>query len=84
MNLKKLTPEQCGYGLRHISLSRNLSRLEFRSNKPGLDGILEISSIKNIIVPQMTMDVVKIQRTKLSDSNINPDEYSNMNNTSAS
>jgi len=56
-------PEQCGFGFRQIVLNAELNRLEFvQLNKQGYDSIIKISDIKQVIIPQITSDIIKIQR----------------------
>lgn len=56
-------PEACGYGMRHIKLSQNLEKLEIKNAfKPGIETSISLSTLMRPMVPQVTMDILKVQK----------------------
>ena len=60
-------PEVCGYGVRNIKLNRNLDKIEIRNGmKSTVELIVAVDTILRPIVPQITMDILKLQK-KMTD-----------------
>jgi len=56
-------PEACGYGVRSMRLHPNLDRIEIRHTaKPGIELSISVDQILRPIVPQITMDILRVQR----------------------
>ena len=56
-------PEVCGYGVRSIKLHSNLDKIEIRhTSKSGIEQSIPIDSILRPIVPQITMDILRVQK----------------------
>lgn len=63
-------PETCGYGVRSLKLSQGLDKFEFRQTvKPGIEATLSVASIIRPLVPQLTMDILKIQKKTFDTTN---------------
>lgn len=59
-------PESCGYGMRQIKLHPNLDRIEIKhAFKPGTEMNISLGTILRPLVPQVTMDVLKVQKKML-------------------
>lgn len=55
--------EACGYGIRSIKLHPNLDRIEIKHTyKPGVELTLPLDRVLRAMVPQITMDVLRIQK----------------------
>lgn len=56
-------PEACGYGVRSIKLHPHLDRIEIKHpSKPGVEITIPVESILRPVVPQITMDILRVQR----------------------
>ena len=56
-------PESCGYGMRHIRLNKDFDKFEIRhAFKPGVETILLLDNFVRPAVPQITTDILKIQK----------------------
>jgi len=56
-------PEACGYGVRSVRIHPNLDRIEIRhTSKPGVEMSIPIEHIIRPGVPQITMDVLRVQK----------------------
>ncbi len=63
-------PEVCGYGMRTIKLNKNLDRIEIRHPyKPGVEMNISFGTILRPVVPQITMDILKVQKKILESQN---------------
>jgi len=56
-------PESCGYGMRTLKLTKSLEKIEIRhALKPGVESVIQVTSILRAIVPQITMDILRVQK----------------------
>jgi hypothetical protein len=63
LNVTVLTPEMCGYGLRHFRLSKNLQKVEIKQAfKPGVETVFGVDQMIGPVIPQLTMTILKVQK----------------------
>lgn len=56
-------PEVCGYGVRSLKLHPNLDRIEVKhTSKASVELSIPIESILRAVVPQITMDILRVQK----------------------
>ena len=56
-------PDSCGFGLRLIRLATDLDKLEVKhSVKHTVEGTIALSSIIRPVIPQLTLDILKVQK----------------------
>ena len=64
LNSEKFPPEACGYGVRDFCIDRSLTYLEIRQSlKTAVEHQIPLSEIVKPILPQTTMDIIKIQKS---------------------
>ena len=65
LNADKIPPESCGYGLRFIQLDQSLKYINIRQNlKNQIEYQIPITDILRPILPQITTEIIKIQKDK--------------------
>lgn len=63
LNPEENPPESCGYGMRHIRLNKDFDKFEIRhAFKPGVEALLQLENFVRPVVPQITTDILKIQK----------------------
>ena len=55
-------PENCGYGLRMVTLNIFLEKLEFKSQAKIIESSIKIEQIFKSQIPQITIDMIKSQK----------------------
>jgi hypothetical protein len=65
-------PENCGYGVRSLRLNNELDKIEIRNTiKNGVESVVLICTILRPVVPQLTLDILKIQKRNFDGSHFN-------------
>jgi len=63
-------PEACGYGMRCIKLHPNMDRIDLKhAFKPGTEMSISFGTILRPIVPQVTMDILRVQKKIFENQN---------------
>ena len=74
-------PEACGYGLRTFTLSKCCTRIDVKYQlRTGFDSTIPVDSILNIIIPQITKTVLKVQKRTGKDEIDTSDRKNSKNN----
>ena len=74
--LEKYSPESCGYGIRYFRLNRALDRVDIKQPlKSGVDNCILIDSIHAPIIPQQTLDIIKVQRRGETSDGLDEEDY---------
>lgn len=67
-------PELCGFGMRSLMLHRSLEKIEVRhTSKPGVEAVIAISTILRPVVPQITLDILKVQKRTIEGHELQQD-----------
>ncbi len=63
-------PEACGYGMRCIRLHPSMDKIELKhAFKPGTEMSISFATILRPIVPQVTMDILRVQKRLFDNQN---------------
>ena len=63
LNSEKYPPENCGYGIRFFQLDRSLMCINIRQSlKNAVEHTIPLSDIVKPILPQTTMDIIRLQK----------------------
>ena len=63
LNADKSPPDQCGFGIRSFCLDQDLKHIEIRQHlKPVVEQVILISDLVKPILPQTTMDILRVQK----------------------
>lgn len=54
-------PENCGFGLRMLSMNSDLNRLDFKSANKNIDISISIHDFVRIDIHPLTLEIIKIQ-----------------------
>lgn len=74
--LEKYSPESCGYGIRYFRLNRALDRVDIKQPlKSGVDNCILVDSIHAPIIPQQTLDIIKVQRRGETSDGLDEEDY---------